>query len=104
MFQISGTATVNKPMLLLVYWVFENISFLLLFQYVSSLVIPHYDRLKWKNDGLNHVEKLSQVIILNLACRNGHQPCLEEAGNKFLAWIKDKSAYIPPNVRSLVYQ
>ena len=50
------------------------------------------------------MEKLSQVIILNLACRNGHQPCLEEAGNKFLAWIKDKSAYIPPNVRSLVYQ
>ena len=68
-----------------------------------SLVGNHYDRLGWKDDG-THPERLTRVNILNLACRNGHKPCLEQAGNLFLAWIRDKSAYIPPNLRSLAYR
>ena len=47
---------------------------------------------------------MNRLNILYLGCRNGYGPCLTEAGNRFLAWIKDKSAYIPPNLRNLVYR
>ena len=45
-----------------------------------------------------------RVNILVLACKNGYKPCLEGAGNAFLAWISDKSAYIPPNLRTTAYK
>ena len=72
-------------------------------KYVLSLVKEHYDRLQW-NDAGTHIDKLHRINILTLACKNGHKPCLEQAGNVFLAWISDKSAYIPPNLRTVAYK
>lgn len=72
-------------------------------KYVNHLINDHYDRLQWKDVG-NHVERIHRINILTLACKNGHKACLEQAGNLFLAWIRDKSAYIPPNLRSIAYQ
>ena len=73
------------------------------FQYYINLVDGHYNRLGFNDDG-NHVNKMNRLNILHLACRNGHSACRTEAGNQFLAWIKDKSAYIRPNLRNLVYR
>ena len=65
----------------------------------------HYKRLGFKeNEDDSHVDKMNRLNILHLACRNGHSTCRTEAGNSFLAWIKDKSAYISPNLRTLVYR
>ena len=73
------------------------------FQYYISLIEGHYQRLGFKDEG-THVDKQNRLNILHMACRNGHTECRKEAGNSFLAWIKDKSAYIPPNLRNLVYR
>lgn len=72
-------------------------------KYMLGLVDQHYNRLGWKDDG-DHTERLNRLDILSLACANGHKACLDEAGDLFLAWIKDKSAYIPPNLRSIAYK
>ena len=72
-------------------------------QYVLSMVSDHYERLQWDDTG-SHNERIHRINILTLACRNGHKPCLDQAGDRFLAWIRDKSAYIPPNLRTLAYK
>jgi len=78
-------------------------SYSLFRKYVLDLVKDHYERLKFIDEG-THNEKLHRVNILVLACKNGYKPCLEGAGNAFLAWISDKSAYIPPNLRTTAYK
>ena len=74
-----------------------------IFQYYLSLVDEHYKRLGFKDEG-NHVDRSNRLNILWLACRSGHSECRKEAGERFQAWIKDKSAYIPPNLRTLTYR
>ncbi len=37
-----------------------------------SLVDSQYDRLGWRDEG-SHAQRLQRVIVLSLACRNGHQ-------------------------------
>jgi len=81
----------------------DSPSYSLFRNYVLNLVTDHYERLQWKDDG-THIEKLHRINILTLACKNGYKPCLEQAGNVFLAWISDKSAYIPPNLRTIAYK
>ncbi len=78
-------------------------SYSLFRQYALGLVQDHYDRLQWRDDG-SHLERLHRINILSMACKNGYKACLDQAGNLFLAWIRDKSAYIPPNLRSIAYQ
>ncbi len=41
-------------------------------QYMLSLVDSQYDRLGWRDEG-SHAQRLQRVIVLSLACRNGHQ-------------------------------
>lgn len=72
-------------------------------KYVLSLVSDHYDRLQWVDNG-SHNERIHRINILTMACRNGHKACLDQAGDRFLAWIRDKSAYIPPNLRVTAYK
>ncbi len=67
-----------------------------------SLVEARYNDLGWSDTG-SHAERRTRVIILSLACRNGHQGCLGEAGRLFREWIENAS-YIAPNLRSLVYR
>lgn len=74
----------------------------LLRKYLVELVSSHYESLGWKDEG-THLEKLNRQNILDLACRHGHAGCLEEAGRLFQEWLEDE-AYIPPNLRSLVYR
>jgi len=77
----------------------------LLRKYYVNLIEGHYTRLGFReNEEDKHVDKMNRLNILYLACRNGYSTCLTEAGDRFLAWIKDKSAYIPPNLRILVYR
>jgi len=78
-------------------------SYSLFRKYVVGIIQDHYDRLQWRDEG-THVERLHRINILTLACRNGYKPCLEQAGDLFLAWIRDKSAYIAPNLRKIAYQ
>lgn len=47
---------------------------------------------------------LFRIDIVTLACQNGNYECMAEAGDLFLAWIKDTSAYIPPDLREIVYK
>ncbi len=37
-----------------------------------SLVEDRYNQLGWRDEG-SHAEKRTRVIILSLACRNGHK-------------------------------
>lgn len=71
--------------------------------YVVDLVIPHYDRLGWRDEG-SHIERTNRYNILALACKYGHTPCNTEAGNRFTQWIQDPTLYIPANLRSLTYR
>ena len=73
------------------------------FQYIVDLIDGHYERLGWRDDG-SHTDRRTRIEMLSLACRNGHVECLGQAGDLFLAWIKDKSAYIPPNLREIAYR
>jgi len=73
-------------------------------KYIVDLVSSHYDRLGWQDEDSNHLEKLNRYNILSLACMNGHQLCLSEAGQLFSSWIEDKDFYISPNIRSNVYR
>ncbi len=82
---------------------FSTSTYPLLRKYMVSLVKDNYNRLEWRDDG-SHTDRLNRIDILSLACSNGYKPCLDQAGDLFLAWIKDKSAYIPPNLRSIAYQ
>lgn len=68
-----------------------------------SLVEDHFNDLGW-NDVGSHSEKLNRFNVLNLACRSGHQGCLREAGKLFQEWIDNRSYYIAPNIRALVYR
>ena len=70
---------------------------------MRSLVDDHYTRLGWRDEG-SHAVKSNRVDLLYLACESGHPGCLQEAGNAFNAWIRNKSHYIPPNLRSIAYK
>jgi len=71
--------------------------------YVVDLVIPHYQRLGWIDEG-SHLERTNRYNILNLACKFGYSPCMSEAGKVFTEWVQDPGHYIPANLRSLTYR
>ena len=71
-------------------------------EFVISLVKGHYDRLGWKDEG-THLEKLTRIKVLYVACKFDYRPCREEAKKRFKLWLDEKKSYIEPNFRSLVY-
>ena len=80
-------------------------SFYALFtEFGLSLIKSHYHRLGWKDEG-SHLEKLTRVKILGLACKFDYRPCREEARKKFKQWIEGnkEERSIEPNFRSIVY-
>jgi len=72
-------------------------------KYILALVAEPYNNFGWNDDG-GHLKRLARVSVLNLACRNGHTGCIEEAGKRFANWISDAKNYVPPNLRNLVYR
>ncbi len=68
-----------------------------------SLVSEPYDRLGWEDAG-SHTERQTRILVLHLACRNGHKGCSEEVGKLFKQWIADEDMFISPNLRNMVYK
>lgn len=44
-----------------------------------------------------------RVSILNAACALGNEQCLQEAANRFNAWLANPSQRPSPDLRSIIY-
>jgi hypothetical protein len=69
-----------------------------------SLASDQYDRFGWSDTG-SHTERQARLNVLNLACRNGHTGCQDEAGRIFKQWVDNgkvstRLSHFPGNVIS----
>ncbi|KAK3612374.1 hypothetical protein CHS0354_031967 [Potamilus streckersoni] len=72
-------------------------------RYISSKASPILAKIgNWSDTG-SHLQKLLRSQIIELACGNGNDECLDTANAYFQAWIRNTSCGIPPNLRSAVY-
>ena len=67
-----------------------------------SLLVPHVERMGWRDDG-SHVERRLRSLLLSVACRLGHKESLDNAGRLFVELINN-DAYVPANLRTTVYR
>ncbi|XP_042892988.1 endoplasmic reticulum aminopeptidase 1-like isoform X2 [Penaeus japonicus] len=74
----------------------------LMLEYIHTLILPHYERVGWKDTG-THIERLLRSEILMAAVECGNIQAIEEAQKRFAAW-RNKNESIPPNLRSVVYK
>ncbi|XP_075149879.1 glutamyl aminopeptidase-like isoform X1 [Haematobia irritans] len=70
--------------------------------YARELLKNVYKSVTWNvND--DHLQNLLRVTILNAACGYGEPEALEEAGQRFTAWLANPSDRPNPDIRSTVY-
>ncbi|KAG4074313.1 hypothetical protein HA402_008722 [Bradysia odoriphaga] len=71
-------------------------------KFAQTLIRDVYTTVGWTVDG-EHLRNHLRTTVLNFACSVGLPECLEEAGNKFNAWLVNASARPDPDLRNTIY-
>lgn len=67
--------------------------------YIKLITTKQIDRLKWTDDGDDNQRRLRSLII-ELACHNNNNNCLEGANKEFKSWKNGKK--LKPNLQQIV--
>uniref|UniRef100_A0A1I8PGY6 glutamyl aminopeptidase n=1 Tax=Stomoxys calcitrans TaxID=35570 RepID=A0A1I8PGY6_STOCA len=70
--------------------------------FARQLLKDIYKTVTWNVDA-DHLQNLLRVTILNAACGYGEPEALEEAGQRFTAWLANPAERPKPDIRSTVY-
>ncbi|XP_052840444.1 glutamyl aminopeptidase [Drosophila gunungcola] len=71
--------------------------------YARSLLTGVYDEVGWTVDANNHLKNRLRVSILSAACALGVPDCLEQAAQRFNAFLQNPTSRPSPDLREIVY-
>ncbi|KRT86161.1 Peptidase, partial [Oryctes borbonicus] len=71
--------------------------------YVQDIINGAYEKLSWaEEDEHGHITRRARVTVLSLACKMGHADCLEQATQRFEAWLNENEP-LSQDLRTIVY-
>nr|XP_036673722.1 glutamyl aminopeptidase-like [Drosophila suzukii] len=71
--------------------------------YARSLIAGVYEEVGWTVDADNHLKNRLRVSILTTACALGVPDCLEQAAQRFNAFLLNPTSRPSPDLREIVY-
>ncbi|XP_016980391.2 glutamyl aminopeptidase [Drosophila rhopaloa] len=71
--------------------------------YARTLITGVYEEVGWTVDANNHLKNRLRVSILSAACALGVPDCLEQAAQRFNAFLQNPTSRPAPDLREIVY-
>ncbi|XP_039494016.1 glutamyl aminopeptidase [Drosophila santomea] len=71
--------------------------------YARSLIAGVYEEVGWTVDADDHLKNRLRVSILSAACALGVPDCLQQASERFNAFLQNPSSRPSPDLREIVY-